>query len=333
MRGDSGGIMELPRRQFLHLAAGAAALPALSRSASALDYPTRPVHLIVGYPPGGGDDIVARLIGPWLSERLGQQFIVENRPGATTNIATEAVVRASPDGYTLLQVSSASTVNATLFEKLNFNFIRDIAPVASIAHLPFVLVVNPSLPAKTVAEFIAYAKANPGKINMATPGAGSASDLNGQLFKVMAGVDLVTVHYRGVGPALPELISGRVEIIFVPVAVAIGYFKSGTLRALGVTTPARVAVLPDVPPIGDFVPGYEGTGFEGIGAPANTPLEVIAILSRQVNAALFDPMFKARLGDLGMEPFAGSPADFGKFIADETEKWGKVVKSANIKAE
>ena len=325
--------MELPRRQFLHLAAGAAALPALSRSASALDYPTRPVHLIVGYPPGGGDDIVARLIGPWLSERLGQQFIVENRPGATTNIATEAVVRASPDGYTLLQVSSASTVNATLFEKLNFNFIRDIAPVASIAHLPFVLAVNPSLPAKTVAEFIAYAKANPGKINMATPGAGSASDLNGQLFKVMAGVDLVTVHYRGVGPALPELISGRVEIIFVPVAVAIGYIKSGTLRALGVTTPARVAVLPDVPPIGDFVPGYEGTGFEGIGAPANTPLEVIAILSRQVNAALFDPMFKARLGDLGMEPFAGLPADFGKFIADETEKWGKVVKSANIKAE
>ena len=325
--------MELPRRQFLHLAAGAAALPAVSRSASALNYPTRPVHLIVGYPPGGGDDIVARLIGPWLSERLGKPFVIENRPGATTNIATEAVVRASPDGYTLLQVSSASTVNATLFEKLNFNFIRDIAPVASIVHLPFVLVVNPSLPAKTVAEFIAYAKANPGKINMATPGAGSASDLNGQLFKVMAGVDLVTVHYRGVGPALPELISGRVEIIFVPVAVAIGYIKSGTLRALGVTTPARVAVLPDVPPIGDFVPGYEGTGFEGIGAPANTPLEVIAILSRQVNAALFDPMFKARLGDLGMEPFAGSPADFGKFIADETEKWGKVVKSANIKAE
>jgi tripartite-type tricarboxylate transporter receptor subunit TctC len=325
--------MKLPRRKFLRLVAGAAALPAVSRIARAQTYPTRPVHLIVGYPPGGGDDIVARLIGPWLSERLGKSFVIENRPGATTNIATEAVVRASPDGYTLLQVSSASTVNATLFEKLNFNFIRDIAPVASIAHLPFVLVVNPSLPAKTVAEFIAYAKANPGKINMATPGAGSASDLNGQLFKVMAGVDLVTVHYRGVGSALPELISGRVEIIFVPVAVAIGYIKSGTLRALGVTTPARVAALPDVPPIGDFVPGYEGTGFEGIGAPGNTPLEVIAILSRQVNAALFDPMFKARLGDLGMEPFAGSPAEFGKFIADETEKWRKVVKSANIKAE
>jgi len=325
--------MKLPRRRFLQLAAGAAALPAMPRVASALDYPTRPVHLIVGYPPGGVTDIVARLIAPWLSERLGQSFVVENRPGASSNIATEAVVRASPDGYTLLLVSSSNAANVTLYEKLNFNFIRDIAPVASIGHDAFVMVVNPSFPAKAVPDFITYAKANPGKLNMATSGAGSGSDLYGQLFKVMAAVDLVAVHYRGVGPGLPDLLSGRVEVMFLPVASAIGYIRAGKLRPLGVTTTTRRDVLPDVPAIGDFVPGYEATNWEGIGAPASTPPEIIAILNKQVSAALTDTTFKARLVDLGGEPFASSPTDFGKFIVEYTEKWGKVIRAAGIKAE
>jgi len=325
--------MKLPRRTFLHLAAAATALPTMPRVALALDYPTRPVHLIVGYPPGGVTDIVARLIAPWLSERLGQSFVVENRPGASSNIATEAVARASPDGYTLLLISSANAANVTLYEKLNFDFIRDIAPIASIGHDAFVMVVNPSFPAKTAPEFIAYAKANPGKLNIATSGAGSGSDLYGQLFKVMAAIDLVTVHYRGVGPGLPDLMSGRVDVMFLPVASAIGHIRAGKLRPLGVTTATRREVLSDVPAIGDFVPGYEATNWEGIGAPANTPPEIIAILNKQVNAALTDTTFKARLVDLGGEPFASSPTDFGKFIVEYTEKWGKVIRAAGIKAE
>jgi len=325
--------MKLPRRKFLHLAASTAALPVVSRFAAAQAYPTRPVHLVVGYPPGGVTDITARLIAPWLSERLGQQFVVENRPGAGSNIATEAVARALPDGYTLLLISSSNAANVTLYDNLNFDFLRDIVPVASIGRDAFVMVVNPSFPTKTVPEFIAYAKANPGKLNMATSGSGSGSDLFGQLFRVMAAVDLVTVHYRGVGPALPDLLAGRVEVIFLPVATAIGSIRAGKLRPLGVTTTTRRDVLPDVPAIGDFVPGYEATNWEGIGAPANTSPEIIAILNKQVNAALVDTTFKARLADLGGVTIAGSPADFGKLIADETEKWAKVIKAANIKPE
>jgi len=325
--------MKPTRRKFLHLAAGAAVLLAVSRIARAQTYPTRPARIIVGYPPGGVTDIVARLIAPWLSERLGQSFVTENRPGASSNIATEAVVRASPDGHTLLLVSSSNAANVTLYEKLNFNFIRDIAPVASIGRDGFVMVVNPSFPAKTVPEFIAYTKANPGKLNMATSGAGSGSDLYGQLFKVMTAVDLVTVHYRGVGPGLPDLMSGRVEVMFLPVASAIGYIRAGKLRPLGVTITTRREVLPDVPAIGDFVPGYEATNWEGIGAPANTPPEIIAILNKEVNAALVDPAFKARLVELGGEPFPGSPSEFGKFIVEYTEKWAKVIRAAGIKPE
>ena len=325
--------MKFPRRQFLHLAAGAASTSAFPRFALALDYPTRPVHLIVGFPPSGYIDTAARLIGQWLSDRLSQQFVIENRPGASSNIATADVVRALADGCTLLTVSDVNAYNATLFDKLNFNFIRDVAPVASIASVPFVMVVNRSFPAKTVPEFIAYAKANPGKLNMASVGPGSPSQLFGVLFKVMAGVDLVTVNYRGAGPALLDLISGRVEVIFFSVAATIDYIRSGKVRPLGVTTTRRVGVLTDVPIIGKFVPGYEGGGWVGIGAPANTPPEIIAILSNQVNVALADPTFKARLVDLGMEPFANSPAEFGKFIADYTEKWGKVIRAANIKPE
>jgi tripartite-type tricarboxylate transporter receptor subunit TctC len=305
----------------------------VSRIAGAQTYPTRPVHLVVGYPPGGVTDITARLIAPWLSERLGQQFVVENRPGAGSNIATEAVARALPDGSTLLLISSSNAANVTLYDNLNFDFLRDIVPVASIGRDAFVMVVNPSFPTKTVPEFIAYAKANPGKLNMATSGSGSGSDLFGQLFRVMAAVDLVTVHYRGVGPALPDLLAGRVEVIFLPVATAIGSIRAGKLRPLGVTTTTRRDVLPDVPAIGDFVPGYEATNWEGIGAPANTSPEIIAILNKQVNAALVDTTFKARLADLGGVTIAGSPADFGKLIADETEKWAKVIKAANIKPE
>ncbi len=325
--------MKLPRRKFLHLAAGAAALPVIPRVAQAETYPSRPVRIVVGYPPGGVTDTVARLIGPWLSERLGQQFFIENRPGASSNIATSDVVRSSPDGYTLLLVSSANAANMMLYENLNFDFIRDIAPVASIGRDAFVMVVNPSFPARTVPEFIAYAKANPGKLNMATSGAGSGSDLYGQLFRVMAGVDLVAVHYRGVGQGLPDLMSGRVELMFLPVASAIGHVRAGKLRALGVTTTTRTNVLPDVPAIGDFVPGYEATNWEGFGAPAKTPPEIIALINKQVNAALADTTFRARLTDLGGEPFASSPAEFGKFIAEYTEKWGKVIRAAGIKVD
>ena len=322
--------MKFPhRRQFLHLAVGAAA----SRIARAQTYPTRPVRLIVPVAPGGPTDIIARLMGQWLSERLGQPFIVENRSGAGTNIATEMVVRAAPDGYTLLIVLTASAINATLYEKLNFNFIRDIAPVASIIRTPNVMVVHPSFPAKTVPEFIAYAKANPGKINMANPGTGTGPHMSGQLFKMMAGVNLIDVPYRGGAPALIDLIGGQVQVMFDPTTGMVEPIRAGRLRALAVTTATRSPALPDVPTVGEFVPGYEMSGWQGIGAPKNTPSEIVDRLNKEINAGLADPKIKARFSDLGGTVLTGSPADFGKLIADETEKWGKVIRAAGIKAE
>ena len=325
--------MKLPRRKFLHVAAGAVALPALPRVASALDYPTRPVHLLVGFAAGGPLDTSARLIGQWLSERLGQPFVIENRPGAGSNLATEIVARAPPDGYTLLEASAANAWNAALYDNLSFNFIRDIALVAGVRRAAGVMEVNPSVPVKTVPEFIAYAKANPGKINMATGGAGSAPHLYGELFKTMTGVELVTVNYRGAGPALLDLISGEVQVTFDVVISSIEHIRAGKLRPLGVTTAKGLTALPDVPPIGDSVPGYDASSWDGIGAPANTPPEIIAILNKEVNAALADPAFKTRLADLGAEPFAGSPAEFGKFVVEYTEKWRKLIRAAGIKAE
>jgi len=326
--------MKLPhRRKFLHLAAGAAALPAVSRIAWAQAYPTRPVRIVVGLPPGGANDIVARLMGQWLSERLGQSFVIENRPGAAGSIGTEVVVRAPADGYTLLLVSSDSAINATLYEKLSFNFIRDIAPVAGIVRLPFLMLVNPSVPAKTVPEFIAYAKANPGKINMASPGIGTAPHVAGELFKMMAGLNLVHVPYRGGAPALTDLISGQVQVMFLSPAASIEYIRSGRLRALAVTSATRWEGLPDLPTVVDFLPGYEASVWFGVGAPKNTPNEIIDTLNTEINAALSDPKLKARLADLGGKVLPGSPTDFGKLIADETEKWGKVIRAANIKAE
>jgi tripartite-type tricarboxylate transporter receptor subunit TctC len=326
--------MKLPRRQFLHLAAGAAALPAVSRIASAQTYPTRPVRIIVGFAAGGGDDILARLMAQWLSERLGQPFIIENRPGAGTNIATEAVVRASPDGYTLLLVAPPAAINAALYDKLNFNFIRDISPVGGIVRQANVMVVNPSLPAKTVPEFIAYAKANPGKINMASGGNGTMSHVAGELFKMMTGVDMVHVPYRGGGgAALTDLLGGQVQVFFSPVAASMAFIKADKLRSLAVTTAARSESLPNLPTVGDFVPGYEAGGWEGVGAPKNTSAEIIDRLNKEINAALADPMMKARLADLGGMVLPGSPSDFGKLVAEETEKWGKVVKFAGIKPE
>ena len=325
--------MKLPRRQFLHVAAGAAALPAVSRFARAQTYPARPMRLIDGYPPGGSADITARLIGQWLSERLGQPFIIDNRPGGGGNIATEAVVSAPPDGHTLLLVGTSHTVNATLYDKLNFNFVRDIAPVGGIIRQPQVMLVNPSVPAKTVPEFIAYAKANAGKINMASGGNGSSSHLSGELFKMMAGVNVVHVPYRGVAPALTDLLGGQVQVYFGPAPATIEYIRSGKLRALAVTTSTRLEVLPDIPTVGEFVPGYEAIGFFGLGAPKNTPAEIVNKLNKEMNAGFADPKMKARIADLGSLVFPGSPADFTKFIADETEKWGKVVRSANIKPE
>jgi len=324
--------MKLARRQFLHLG-GAAVLPTVSRVARAQAYPTRPVRILVGYAAGGPLDTSARLMAQWLSDRLGQQFVVENRPGAGSNIATEAVVRARPDGYTLLQASASNAWNATLYENLNFNFIHDIVPIASVRRAAGVMEVNPSLSAKTVAQFIAYAKANPGKINMATAGVGSAPHLYGELFKMMAGVDLVTVNYRGSASALPDLIGGQDQVMFDVVISSIGHIRAGKLRPLGVTTATRLEVLPDVPPIGDFVPGYEASSWDGIGAPIGTPREIITILNREVNAALVDPAFKGRLADLGAEPFANSPSEFAKFIAEFTEKWATVIRKAGIKAE
>jgi tripartite-type tricarboxylate transporter receptor subunit TctC len=321
--------MKLPRRRFLHLAAGAAALPAVSRVASAQTYPTRPVHLIVGFAAGGPNDIFARLIAQWLSERLGQPFVIENRPGAASNTATEAVVRAAPDGLTLLHASAANAVNATLYDHLNFDFIRDIAPVAGIARTQGAMAVNPSLPVKTVAEFIAYAKANPGKINMATSGVGSAPQVWGELFKAMAGVDLTNVPYKS--SYLPDLLSGQVQASFTPIAQTINFIRAGKLRAVAVTGATRSDVLPDVPAANEFVPGYDAYVWDAMGAPAKTPPEIIDKLNKEINAVLADPAMRAKLLDLGAEPMLMTPAEFGKYIADETEKWGKVVKFAHIK--
>ena len=325
--------MKLPRRKFLHLAAGAATLPAVSRIARAQTYPARPVRLIVGLAAGGGSDILARLIGHWLSERLGQQFVIENRPGAGSNIATQAVVTAAPDGYTLLLVEPANAINATLYDKLNFNFIRDIAPVASIVRAPNVMVVHPSFPAKTVFEFIAYAKANPGKINMGSPGNGSPNHMSGELFKAMAGLNIAHVPYRGGAPAMTDLLGGQIQVVFVTTAAAIEYIRAGTLRALAVTTARRSEVLPNIPTMGEFLPGYEASTWWGVGVPKKTPTEIVEKLNKEINEALRDPKLKARFVDLGAEPMLMTPADFGKFIADETEKWGKVVKFAGIKPE
>jgi tripartite-type tricarboxylate transporter receptor subunit TctC len=325
--------MKLPRREFLRLSATAIALPAAARLARAETYPVRPVHIIVGFAAGGPNDISARLIGQWLSERLGQQFVVENRPGAGGNVATEFVVRAPADGYTLLLVPAPAAINATLYDNLNFNFIRDIAPVAGILRVPEVMVVNPAVPANAVPEFIAYAKANPGKINMASAGNGTVPHVAGELFKFMTGVDLVRVGYRGGGPALVDLMGGQVQVMFEPTLSTIGYIRAGKLRALAVTSATRSAALPDVPTVGEFVPGYEATAWFGIGAPKDTPADIVAKLNGEINAGLADAKVKERLADLGGEPMPMSSADFAKFIAEETEKWGKVVRAAGIKAE
>jgi tripartite-type tricarboxylate transporter receptor subunit TctC len=325
--------MTLPRRKFLRLAAGAAALPVLPRAASALDYPTKPVHIIVGFPPGGTTDVSARLMGRWLSERLGQPFIIENRPGAGGNIAAEVVSKAPPDGYTLFPASAANTFNATIYDNLNFNFVRDFAPVAGFLRVPNVMVVNLSVPAKSVPEFIAYAKANPGKINMATAGKGSTLHVFGELFEMMAGVKLITVHYRGGGPALTDLLGGQVQLMFDPLGEGIGHVKAGRLRALAVTSKTRSPALPDVPTIGEFIPGFEANGWSGLSAPRNTPIDIIDRLNQQINAGLADPKLKAQLADLGATPMPMTPSDFGKFIVEETEKWAKVIRTANIKPE
>jgi len=325
--------MNRPRRAFLHLATGAAALSAVSRIAWAQTYPTRPVRLIVGFAPGGATDIMARLVGQWLSEKLGQQFVIENRPGGGGNIGTEAVVNAPADGYTLLMATSVNAINATLYDKLNFNFMRDIASVASVHREPHVMEVNPSVPVKTVPEFITYAKANSGKINMASAGIGSGNHIAGELFKMMAGVNLVHVPYRGAGPALVDLLSGQVQVMFATLSSSIEYVRGGKLRALAVTTATRSDALPDVPTVSEFVPGYEASFWTGIVAPKNTPMEVVDTLNQEINAALGDPKMKARFAELGATVLAGSPADFGKLIADETEKSRKVVKFSGAKAD
>jgi tripartite-type tricarboxylate transporter receptor subunit TctC len=305
----------------------------LPRAAHAIDYPTRPVRIIVAVAAGGGADIIARVIGQWLSERLGQQFIVENRPGGGTNIGTEMVARAPADGYTLLLVNLTHAINATLYEKLNYNFIRDFAPVAGIVGVSNVVEVHPSVPAKTLPEFIAYAKANPGKINMGSAGNGSSSHMAGELFKMLAGVNLVHVPYRGQGPAMTDLLGGQLQVIFATTPGTTEFVRTGKLNALAVTTATRADALPDVPPLADFVPGYESSQWYGLGAPKNTPAEIVDKLNREVNAALVDPKMKARLAEFGGTVMPGPPAEFGKFIAGETEKWGKVVKFAGIKAD
>jgi tripartite-type tricarboxylate transporter receptor subunit TctC len=325
--------MKLPRRRFLHLAAGAAALPAFSRIASAQTYPTRPVRLIVGFAPGGGNDILARLMGQWLSERLGQPFVIENRPGAASNIGTEIVVRGPSDGYTLLLVSQAAAVNATLYDKLNFVFLRDIAPVASMIRVPNVIDVNPSVPVKTVPELIAYAKANPGKLNMGSGGIGSSQHIFGELFKVMTGVNFVHVPYRGGAPAVADLLGGQVQVMFDVMPETIEYIRAGKLRPLAVTSATRAQALPDIPTVGEFVPGYDASQWYGVGAPKDTPVEIVDKLNKEINAALSDPKVRARLADLGATVTPGSPAEFGKLIAEQTEKWAKVIRSANIKPE
>jgi tripartite-type tricarboxylate transporter receptor subunit TctC len=326
--------MKLPRRLFLRLAAGAAALPAASRFAFAQAYPLRPVRLVVPFASGGASDILARLVGQWLSERLGQPFVVEIRPGAGGNVGTEAVVNAAPDGYTLLMVNAApSAINATLYDKLNFNFLRDIAPVGGVVRTPLVLQVTPSFPPKTVPELIATAKAGPGTINMASAGNGTPPHVAGELFKMMAGVDIVHVPYRGGGPALVDLLGGQVQMMFGVITSSMEYIKAGKLRPLAVSTAMRAEALPDVPTVGDYLPGYEASDWYGICAPKGTPPEIIGRLNTEINAALADPKLKARLADLGGTPLPGSPAAFGKLIADETEKWGKVVRAAHMKPE
>jgi tripartite-type tricarboxylate transporter receptor subunit TctC len=325
--------MTSQRRRFLKLALAAAAAPVLPRTASALDYPTRPVRIVVPVAAGGGADIVARVMGQWLSERLGQQFIVENRPGGGTNIGTELVARAAGDGYTLLLVNLTHAINATLYEKLNYNFVRDIAPVAAIIGVSNVVEIHPSVPAKTIPEFIAYTKANPGKINMGSAGNGSSSHMAGELFKMLARVDLTHVPYRGQGPALTDLLGGQLQVIFATTPGTTEYVHTGKLRALAVTTATRADALPEVPPLADFVPGYEASQWYGLGAPKSTPAEIVEKLNHEVNAALVDPKMKARLADLGGTVLPGPPADFGKLIAEEVEKWGKVVKFSGLKAE
>jgi tripartite-type tricarboxylate transporter receptor subunit TctC len=326
--------VKLPhRRQFLHLAAGAAALPAMSRIARAQAYPSRPVRIVASFPAGSTSDILARLMAQWLQDRLGQPFVIENRPGAGGTTGTEVVVRASPDGYTLLLVAGAHTINATLYDKLSFNFIRDIVPVASISRETGVMLVNPSVPAKTVPEFIAYAKANPGKINMASAGIGAPAHVAGELFKMMTDVDMLHVPYRGSPAALTDLLGGQVKVYFGIMARSIEHIRAGTLRALAVTTATRSQVLPDLPTVGEFVPGYEASSVWGLGAPRNTPVEIIDKLNKEINVGLADPKLKARLADLGGAALPGSPADFGKLIAEETEKWAKVIKFAGIKPE
>ena len=325
--------MTLPRRRFLYLTAGAVSLPAVSRLTLAQAYPSRPVRIVVGFAAGGSADIVARLTGQWLSERLGQQFVIENRTGAGTNIATEAVVNSPPDGYSLLLVTSANFINATLYEKLNFNFIRDIAPVASLSREPAVMVVHPSVPAKTVPEFIAYAKANPGRITMASGGNGAPSHISGELFKMLTGASMVHVPYRGAGPALTGLLGDQVQVYFSPLSAAIEHVKTGNLRALAVTTANRSEALPHIPTVSEFVPDYEASNWYGIGAPRTTPAEIIDKLNREINAVLADQGMRARIADLGETVLGGSPADFAKQIAEETEKWGKVVKFSGARAD
>ncbi len=325
--------MKLPRRNFLHLAAGAAALPAVSRIAWAQAYPSRPVRVIVPFAPAGTTDIAARLMGQWLSEHLGQQFVIENRPGASTTIGTEVVVRAPADGYTLLLATPSSAINATLFEKLSYNFLRDIVPIAGIFRVPNVMVVHPSVPAKTVPEFIAYAKANPGKINVESTGAGTSNHLAGELFKLMTGVDMVHIQYRGSGPALIDLLAGQVQVGFDTMPGLIEYIRAGRLRALAVCTATRSHALPDVPTVSEFVPGYESSGYFGFGAPARTPAGIIDKLNKEINAGLADPKVKTQLVDLGGIILGGSSADFKTLITEETEKWGKVIRAANIKAD
>jgi tripartite-type tricarboxylate transporter receptor subunit TctC len=325
--------MKFARRQFLHLAAGAVALPALSRGAAALDYPTQPVRILVGFAPGGTTDIIARLIGQYLSERLGQPFIVENRPGAGTNIATEEVLHARPDGYTLLLVTVSNAINASLFKDISFNFLRDAAPVAGIMQVPNVVVVHPAVPVKTLPEFIAYAKANPGKIAMASGGVGSSSHMSGELFCMMAGINLIHVPYRGEAPALNDMVSGQTQVMFDLLSASIGFIRNGKLRPLAVTSSTRSQALPDLPTVADILPGYEATSFEGLAAPKGTPQDIVERLNKEVNAALADATFRARMIDLGGQTIAGSPDDFSKLVAHDTEKWAQVIKFADIKPE
>jgi tripartite-type tricarboxylate transporter receptor subunit TctC len=323
--------MKLPRRQFLHLAAGAAALPVIPSVAQAQVYPSRPVRILVGFPAGGTTDIVGRLLAQWLSERLGQQFVIENRPGASTNIATEAVARATPDGYTLLMLGAVNTINATLFDKLNFDFLRDVAPVASVIDTPLVVEVNPSVPVHSIREFIVYAKANPGKLNMASPGIGTPPHVAGELFKLMASVDMVHVPYRGSAPELTDLIGGQVQVAFDPLPASIEHIRSGKLRALAVTTASRSEALPGIPSASEYIAGFVASNWYGIGAPKNTPSEIVDKLNAEANAGLADPKMKARLAELGGMPFVTSPDAFAKFVADDTAKWAKVIRAANIK--